>query len=86
LPLSRFVFAGDSTAGWAHLPVRSDETRTGKRAHPTSKAKAFSLIAWLRDYVARRKKSRVIDERYIVWPPIVLDFRNHGLSGVKIPE
>ena len=46
--VSACMFACDSTVGWAHLPVRSDETRTGKCAHPTGtrmlEAKGSGLI------------------------------------------
>ena len=43
---------------------------------------ADELIGWLRNYAADRVGSRLIDERRMVPPHVVLDFGNAGLFGL----
>lgn len=52
----------------------------------TSRARADALIAWLRDYAEARIDARLFDERRCIPPFIALDFGNHGLMGLQIPE
>ncbi len=51
-----------------------------------SRARADALVAWLRDYGARRINSRLIDERRSIPPYIALDFGNRGLMGMQVEE
>lgn len=51
-----------------------------------SHRRAEALIAWLRDYAEERLNSRLIDERRLIPPYVVLDFGNQGLLGMQIPE
>ena len=43
------------------------------------------ILAWLRDYGARRLNSLLIDTRRCIPPYIVLDFGNAGLLGLQAP-
>lgn len=51
-----------------------------------SRHRAGALIGWLRDYSQSRIDSRLFDERRCVPPYVVLDFGNHGILGMQIPE
>lgn len=51
-----------------------------------SRKRADALIAWLRAYSEERIDSRLFDERRCVPPYVILDFGNHGLFGLQIPE
>lgn len=42
------------------------------------------LIAWIREYARERINSRLIDERRMLPPHVVLDFGNRGLLGMQI--
>lgn len=60
---------------------------TGPRAVPsTLRRGADDLIAWLRRYADERLNSRLIDERRMIPPYVVLDFGNQGILGMQIPE
>jgi acyl-CoA synthetase (AMP-forming)/AMP-acid ligase II/alkylation response protein AidB-like acyl-CoA dehydrogenase/acyl carrier protein len=50
-----------------------------------SAATADAMIAWFRDYAAKRLNSRIIDERRTIPPYVVLDLGNHGFFGLQIP-
>jgi alkylation response protein AidB-like acyl-CoA dehydrogenase len=58
----------------------------GVVAADMSRARANTLIAWLRDYAAHRINSRLIDERRCIPPYVILDFGNQGLLGMHAPE
>ena len=46
---------------------------------------ADAMIAWFRQYAARRLNSRIIDERRTIPPYVVLDLGNQGFFGLQIP-
>ncbi|MCM0591135.1 MAG: AMP-binding protein [Gloeotrichia echinulata DEX184] len=52
----------------------------------TSQQKADKILDWLRDYANNRINSHLIDDRRCVPPYIVMDFGNHGIMGMQIPE
>jgi acyl-CoA synthetase (AMP-forming)/AMP-acid ligase II/alkylation response protein AidB-like acyl-CoA dehydrogenase/acyl carrier protein len=56
----------------------------GRGAHDST-ARADEVIAWLREYAESRIDSRLIDERRMIPPYVVLDFGNHGLLGLQAP-
>jgi acyl-CoA synthetase (AMP-forming)/AMP-acid ligase II/alkylation response protein AidB-like acyl-CoA dehydrogenase/acyl carrier protein len=51
-----------------------------------SSAAADAMIAWFRQYAARRLDSRLIDERRTVPPHVVLDLGNQGFFGLQAPR
>lgn len=51
-----------------------------------SRNRADAVIAWLRDYAETRINSLLWDERRCVPPYVILDFGNHGLFGMQVPE
>jgi len=51
-----------------------------------SRRRADALCAWLRDYCQRRLNSRLIDERRVIPPYLVLDLGNAGFFGVQVEE
>lgn len=51
-----------------------------------SASRAAELLQWLRAYAADRINSHLIDERRCIPPHIVLDFGNHGMFGLQVPE
>jgi acyl-CoA synthetase (AMP-forming)/AMP-acid ligase II/alkylation response protein AidB-like acyl-CoA dehydrogenase len=51
-----------------------------------SRQRANDLIAWLREYGAKRINSRLMDERRSIPPYVILDFGNRGLLGMQVPE
>ncbi|MEN9867281.1 MAG: hypothetical protein RL748_2871, partial [Pseudomonadota bacterium] len=51
-----------------------------------SATKAQTMIQWLRQYGDSRVNSALIDERRSVPPYIVMDFAQHGLLGMNVPE
>lgn len=51
----------------------------------TSRARADRAIEWLRAYAERRINSRLMDERRMIAPHIVLDFGRSGLLGLQAP-
>jgi acyl-CoA synthetase (AMP-forming)/AMP-acid ligase II/alkylation response protein AidB-like acyl-CoA dehydrogenase/acyl carrier protein len=57
-------------------PARDDESRD----------RADAVIAWLRDYAARRLDSRLADERRSLPPHVLLDFGMRGLLGLQAPR
>ncbi|OON62274.1 hypothetical protein B0920_01975 [Massilia sp. KIM] len=73
-------------------------TREARRApHPqrrrddppalaASSVQADVMIAWLRQYAARRLDSRLMDERRSLAPHLLLDFGNRGLLGLQVPK
>ena len=73
-------------AGPAGAPVRS--AAVTPPAHPDgaqSRARADAMIAWFRQYAARRLQSRVGDERRTIAPYVVLDLGNQGFFGLQVP-
>ena len=50
------------------------------------RARADTLIGWLRQYGARRINSALDDERRAMAPHLVLDLGNHGLFGLQAPR
>lgn len=50
-----------------------------------SRARADAMIAWFRQYAARRLQSRVGDERRTIAPYVVLDLGNQGFFGLQVP-
>ncbi|MEW6022963.1 MAG: AMP-binding protein [Pseudomonadota bacterium] len=50
-----------------------------------SALRADVLVAWLRQYAARRIHSALDDERRTIAPHLVLDFGNRGLFGLQAP-
>ena len=44
------------------------------------------LVAWLRQYAARRINSALDDERRSIAPHLLLDFGNRGLFGLQAPR
>jgi acyl-CoA synthetase (AMP-forming)/AMP-acid ligase II/alkylation response protein AidB-like acyl-CoA dehydrogenase/acyl carrier protein len=70
----------------APAPVRSDAAAPA--IHPdaaSSRARADAMIAWFRQYAARRLQSRVGDERRTIAPYVVLDLGNQGFFGLQVP-
>jgi acyl-CoA synthetase (AMP-forming)/AMP-acid ligase II/alkylation response protein AidB-like acyl-CoA dehydrogenase/acyl carrier protein len=51
-----------------------------------SRASADAMIAWLRQYAARRLDSRLIDERRCIPPYVVLDLGRQGFFGLQAPR
>lgn len=51
-----------------------------------SRARADAMIAWFRQYAARRLQSRVGDERRTIAPYVVLDLGNQGFFGLQAPR
>lgn len=51
-----------------------------------SRARADAMIAWFRQYAARRLQSRVADERRTIAPYVVLDLGNQGFFGLQVPR
>ena len=51
-----------------------------------SRLRADAMIAWFRQYAARRLNSRVIDERRTIPPYVVLDLGNQGFFGLQVPQ
>jgi len=51
-----------------------------------SRADADAMIAWLRQYAARRLNSRLMDERRTIPPYVVLDLGNQGFFGLQVPR
>lgn len=51
-----------------------------------SGASADAMIAWFRQYAARRLNSRLIDERRTIAPYVVLDLGNQGFFGLQVPR
>ena len=51
-----------------------------------SRARADAMIAWFRQYAARRLQSRVGDERRTIAPYVVLDLGNQGFFGLQVPS
>jgi len=49
-----------------------------------SRRRGDALVAWLRDYGARRVSSRLIDERRTIPPHVALDFGNQGILGMQV--
>ena len=49
-----------------------------------SAATADAMIAWFRQYAARRLNSRIIDERRTIPPYVVLDLGNQGFFGLQV--
>jgi acyl-CoA synthetase (AMP-forming)/AMP-acid ligase II/alkylation response protein AidB-like acyl-CoA dehydrogenase/acyl carrier protein len=50
-----------------------------------SRRSADAMIAWFRQYAARRLNSRLIDERRTIPPYVVLDLGNQGFFGLQVP-
>jgi alkylation response protein AidB-like acyl-CoA dehydrogenase len=63
-------------------PVSPVETTDPKK----SRERADQIIHWLRGYAEDRIDSRLFDERRCVPPYVILDFGNHGIMGMQIPE
>jgi len=58
-----------------------------QKTHPDaviSRARADAMIAWLRQYAARRLQSRTGDERRTIAPYVVLDLGNQGFFGLQV--
>lgn len=53
---------------------------------PGSALRADVLVAWLRQYAARRMNSALDDERRSIAPHLLLDFGNRGLFGLQAPR
>ncbi|WP_332848031.1 AMP-binding protein [Massilia sp. S19_KUP03_FR1] len=51
-----------------------------------SRVRADAMIAWLRQYAARRLQSRLGDERRTIAPYVVLDLGNQGFFGLQVPR
>jgi acyl-CoA synthetase (AMP-forming)/AMP-acid ligase II/alkylation response protein AidB-like acyl-CoA dehydrogenase/acyl carrier protein len=51
-----------------------------------SRARADAMIAWFRQYAARRLQSRLGDERRTIAPYVVLDLGNQGFFGLQVPR
>jgi acyl-CoA synthetase (AMP-forming)/AMP-acid ligase II/alkylation response protein AidB-like acyl-CoA dehydrogenase/acyl carrier protein len=69
------------------MPAMQPETPARVLVHGTnaSAASADAMIAWFRQYAARRLNSRIIDERRSIPPYVVLDLGNQGFFGLQIP-
>jgi acyl-CoA synthetase (AMP-forming)/AMP-acid ligase II/alkylation response protein AidB-like acyl-CoA dehydrogenase/predicted esterase/acyl carrier protein len=70
-----------SIAAWTH-PARGRSRPDQAR----SRRKADALIAWIRRYAETRINSRLMDERRMIAPNVVLDFGRQGLFGLQAPE
>jgi alkylation response protein AidB-like acyl-CoA dehydrogenase len=55
-------------------------------AQYVSQKRADRVIDWLRDYSEARIDSRLFDERRCIPPHVILDFGNHGILGMQVPE
>ena len=67
----------------------SAPSTTPEPDHPDvahSRARADAMIAWFRQYAARRLQSRVADERRTIAPYVVLDLGNQGFFGLQVPR
>src|SRR5262249_5827136 len=51
-----------------------------------SRLRADETLRWRRRYAAPRIKSRLIDERRMIPPYVVLDLGNRGLLGLEAPQ
>lgn len=51
-----------------------------------SRVRADAMIAWFRQYAARRLQSRLGDERRTIAPYVVLDLGNQGFFGLQVPR
>jgi len=51
-----------------------------------SALRADVMVAWLRQYAARRLNAMLDDERRTIAPHLVLDFGNRGLFGLQAPR
>ena len=71
----------DLTESAAHAPSEDDAASAD-----ASRRRSEELIGWLRTYASERVNSRLMDERRCIPPHIVLDFGNHGLLGLQVPE
>ena len=78
-------------AGALALVQPRAQDRAGKEgvaimmADTGSAARADAIIAWLRQYAARRINSALDDERRAMAPHLLLDLGNHGLFGLQAP-
>ncbi|MCB0213161.1 MAG: AMP-binding protein, partial [Anaerolineae bacterium] len=48
--------------------------------------RAQAMVTWLRKYATTRINSRLIDERRMIPPHIILDLGNQGFLGLQVPE
>ena len=62
----------------------SDKGNDGSGAG--SRERADAVIAWVRDYAARRLDSRLADARRSLAPHVLLDFGARGLLGLQAPR
>jgi hypothetical protein len=60
--------------------------QNGPALADVSRRRADDLIGWLRGYAADRINSRLMDERRCIPPYVILDFGNHGMLGMSVPE
>ena len=66
--------------------VRPPAQRSQQADSAGSALRADVMIAWLRQYAARRLNSALDDERRAIGPHILLDLGNHGLFGLQAPR
>ena len=74
----------------AAAPLPAPAPQGGAMAPPApdpapSRARADAMIAWFRQYAARRLQSRIDDERRTIAPHVVLDLGNQGFFGLQVP-
>ena len=55
------------------------------RAESKKGDRADEIVGWLREYAEDRLSSRLMDERRMVAPHVILDFGNHGVLGLQAP-
>ena len=67
-------------------PVAVSEPHQDKASAQSTNDRAGELIGWLRDYADDRVNSRLMDERRLIAPHVILDFGNHGVLGLQAPS
>lgn len=78
-------FRPEAPAAPAYLPQSPVAVQAKPAAAGNSAETADAMIAWFRDYAAKRLNSRIIDERRTIPPYVVLDLGNQGFFGLQIP-
>lgn len=66
------------------MDYSTDFTPAARQAPAASDERAGALVAWLRDYAARRLNSALMDARRCMPPHVALDFGNQGLLGMQV--
>jgi acyl-CoA synthetase (AMP-forming)/AMP-acid ligase II/alkylation response protein AidB-like acyl-CoA dehydrogenase/acyl carrier protein len=68
------------------VPAPAMASTSGEAVSRTEPASADGLCEWLREYADTSLNSRLMDERRSIAPHVMLDFGNHGVMGLLVPE